>query len=545
VRLADRPYGIGRGLLASTLLVGLGLRLWQYLTGSALWLDELALVNGLISGPFTSLFDGPTDFAQLAPPGFLLVEWVAYRIGGHSELALRAWSLVMGCAALVSMAFAAREMVGIRHAWIATGLIAISTPLVFQSAQVKPYSSDTFFAATIIWLAARSLRDPSLALSRALIVVGLLAPWFALGTVFVLAGAGVVLLSRFWRVQSASERRTTMLVGAAWFASALTAVLLTRRLLDPIVMSWMREFWTGLFPVIPPRSVSDLLWPVNAVTDSLWTFLGLRGVRVFAVLLVLGAAAVWQRRPRDVWILVIPVMAGIGAAILRQYPFGERVSHWMAPILALLLAAPVAWVASRVRRQTLAGLVGGALVLVTPARTLARDPPPYVRDEIRPVIARLNTEARPGDLLYIHWNAWHSWQFYGHLVTPSVRIITGACQADYVRGYLRELDALRGAENAWVLVMRPQTPQTHEVMREYLATIGTLRDSLHSGGERTLPLHVVHLYRYDLSDSTRLASTDAERFPSAIAAPPPTRRCAWLTNMHRRGDSTFVVPTVD
>jgi hypothetical protein len=93
--------------------------------------------------------------------------------------------------------------------------------------------------------------------------------------------------------------------------------------------------------------------------------------------------------------------------------------------------------------------------------------------------------------------------------------------------------------------MRTQTPAIHELMRAYLGTIGTLADSLHSGRPGQQPLHVVHLYRYDLSDSTRLALTDAEKFPVSLPAPPPSARCDWLTNMYRRGDGRMVLRTVD
>jgi hypothetical protein len=540
---ADRPYRIGRFLLVATVLVGLGLRAWQYLSVPALWLDELALVNGLISGPFTGLFDGPADFAQVAPPGFLLVEWIANRVVDHSELALRAWAMVMGCGALVAMAYAARELVGVRFAWIATGLLALSTQLTFQSAQVKPYSADAFFAATIIWLAARALRDPSRALSRALIVVGLFAPWFALGTVFVLAGAGVVLVDRLWSTQSASQRRATIGVGIAWLLSALTCVLLTRQLLDPPVSDWLRAYWIDQFPPIPPRSLRDLLWPVLAVTGSLWTFLGLRRVSLFAIAMAVGAVALWRRRPRDVWMLVMPIAAGMVAAALQQYPFGERVSHWAAPIYALFLAAPVAHVASRVKRQTLVGLAGGFAILATPIWSLATGLPPYGRDEVRPAIAYLNAHAQPGDPLYLSWSAWHSWEFYGRGAPGSLTLVRGACRADSGRGYLRELDTLRGAESAWVLIMRPQTPDIHELMLGYLSTIGTVRDSVRTAPNRARALHVVHLYRVDLSDPTRLASTDAERFPAVIPETPPDRRCDWLTTMYRRGDGRYVVRT--
>ena len=101
------------------LLVGIALRSWQWLENYPLWIDELALANGLLRGSFAGLFDGPSDFAQIAPPGFLALEWLVSRAFPASDIALRLPSFVFSCAAIAATWSAARELVGERNAWVA------------------------------------------------------------------------------------------------------------------------------------------------------------------------------------------------------------------------------------------------------------------------------------------------------------------------------------------------------------------------------------------------------------------------------------------
>ena len=106
------PDRLGRILFAIVLTVGVGLRITQVGRNSPLWLDELALANGVLSGPLTALFDGAADFAQAAPPGFLVLEWFVNRVLPGCDLALRVPALIFGSAAIIATWMAAREVSG-------------------------------------------------------------------------------------------------------------------------------------------------------------------------------------------------------------------------------------------------------------------------------------------------------------------------------------------------------------------------------------------------------------------------------------------------
>jgi hypothetical protein len=185
----------------------------------------------------------------------------------------------------------------------------------------------------------------------------------------------------------------------------------------------------------------------------------------------------------------------------------------MAPIVALAVTALVPVLAGLVRqRAAAASLLLGAGLVASPVRTLLTAPPPFFRDDVRPIMTYLKSNAREGEPLYVYWGAWHAWQVYGRL-SPSMELIMGGCPRDYPRGHLHELDSMRGSPRAWILFTRVYDLPTQHLMLSYLDAIGVRQDSLSQtppDGDRS---SAVTLFSYDLSDTTRLSAASAASFP--------------------------------
>lgn len=533
----------GRRLFALVLIAGLALRAWQFLANHALWIDELALANGLLSGTFGQLFDGPGDFVQVAPPGFLVVEWALGRAVPGSDLMLRLPAFLSGCACLVATWFAAREAVGERDAWIAPGLLAVSGPLIFAGAQVKPYAADAFVAALLVALALRDRRLRSATSRRPLGLAGLVAPWFSFPAVFLL---GAVALT--WFVSALRDRirptRSDWTWIALWAASGAAVVLLSGRLLDDSGREWMHGYWEFAFAPVPPSSLSELLWPIRVVLEILWSELGFRLVSAFGALVAFGAFAAWRRQYTLALLLVAPFLAAVGASALRQYPFGARLAYWSVPLLALLLNVAMAPLASALRRRARHSALmtlPGALLLAVPLATLAGSPPSWAPDDIGPIVRHLQASRLPGDLVYVHTGAWHAWHRYGRRAAgDSLDVRLGSCPRDYPRGTLREFDTLRGSRRVWFLFARAQEGET-AFFRRYLDHIGIVQDSLVVDPPRSDITTSVELYRYDLGDPGRLAAPGADAFTIPDSAQTRLDGCRYWDPMLRRGDGTRVV----
>jgi predicted membrane-bound mannosyltransferase len=84
-----------RFVVAAILLIGILLRVRQYLTGRSLWADEAMLALNIVNRGFGGMFK-PLDYDQGAPIGFLLVEKLFNSILGKNELALRLFPLLVG-----------------------------------------------------------------------------------------------------------------------------------------------------------------------------------------------------------------------------------------------------------------------------------------------------------------------------------------------------------------------------------------------------------------------------------------------------------------
>ncbi|MCL4864636.1 MAG: hypothetical protein KJZ47_02005, partial [Gemmatimonadales bacterium] len=298
-RAADAPLRPGDRLpvvlLVGALLLGVLLRAWHYGANASLWLDELALANNIVPRSLPTLLTEPLDFAQVAPLGYLLllkgISWAA----GSGELALRLPAFLAGVAALPLTALLSRELLGLRHAWMPTLLVAVSTPLVFQAAQVKPYSGDVLLALALLLVAVRAARASAPPRLPALAALGIMAPWFSFPALFALAAAGLALLlgSRRWTGRAIAPGIGLVLV--LWAASGTIALAVAFTLVTEATSLFMQDFWSTGFPRIPPTSLADLLWPFTALTDLLRELGNFRGSRPLAVVTALGTLA-WAVR---------------------------------------------------------------------------------------------------------------------------------------------------------------------------------------------------------------------------------------------------------
>src|SRR5688572_8822545 len=93
--------------LVVLLSVGVAWRVARYLLQYPVWGDEAFLCLNFLTRDYTGLLR-ELDNYQVAPIGFLWLEYTAYLMGGASELVLRFFPMLAGCAALLLFARLAR-----------------------------------------------------------------------------------------------------------------------------------------------------------------------------------------------------------------------------------------------------------------------------------------------------------------------------------------------------------------------------------------------------------------------------------------------------
>ena len=528
-----RPgVAVSPALVAAVLAAaGIGLRLWQYLANSSLWIDEAALARNIIDRSPVELLQ-PLDYAQVAPPGFLLAEKAIITLLGSSEWALRLFPLLCGLFAIVLFwRIAARILTGWAVPY-AVGLIALGTPLIYFSSQVKQYSTDMAATVLVIWLVLWLRQGPS-DVRRTLVAagVGAVAAWFSHPAMLVLAGTGAALVVSSMTAGRREGYRSVLVVGTIWALSAGLAAALALRNEPPADRAYLEWFWVGGFMPLPPRTLDEAFWVWHRLTWLFGTFgTGLRRTNgglgypwspLFVLLAVTGVVALWRRQRETALILLGPVVVTLMAAALHAYPFTGRLLSFLLPVFLLATAAGAGHMLTKSPgRLQFASPALLALLVGSPVYAALAALPPERVEHLRPVMAEVAERRQGNDATYVFYGAGQAFMYYAPRFGLSRADFTlGQCSFRDMRVFLRDLDAFRGRPRVWIVATHSKLDAPElETMIDYLDSIGLRLDWIEVRATSNLTSAAAHAYLYDLSDANRLRASSSDDYPVPAAS---------------------------
>ena len=512
----------GSRFLTAVVVVAIALRAWTYLAGTSLWLDEILVTRNILGLSLGQLLTEPLYLDQVAPRGFLLAAKLSVLAFGETERALRLVAFLCAIASVfLFRRLAERTLDGLAVPF-ALVLFAIGVPFIKYGAEVKQYALDAT-ATMLLAVLALDLRRRDASTRRLVLVglVGFVVIWFSQASVLVMGGVGVALGIDWVMSRHRRAARALVVTMPLWAAASVLAIIVGLKSMTPSTRQFMDDFWTAGFLPLPFEPGTALRWLWQQVS-SIFGDVGLLRYEwpwLFCTVALLGYVRLWRERRETALIVGGPVLVTIIAAVAHQYPLRGRLIFFLVPLMLLALAAG----AERIRRgatrlsPTLGGLAIAAL-LVWPVVAFARAPIPYEIEHTRTILAHLQQNRRPGDVIHVFPLSRIGVLFYGEQygLKPS-EWTTAICDRSDTRAYVRDVDRYRGTPRVWVLSagvgpFRSARP----AVRGYLSTIGVKRDSL---VRRSLTMNEISLELYDLSDSTRLRAATADSFP---VAPMPT-----------------------
>jgi hypothetical protein len=486
-----------RWLTTVAVSVGVILRVVGYFRNRSLWFDEAALAVNIVERPVAGLFR-PLGFHQGAPLGFLVVEKFLTSVLGPSEFALRLFPLVCGLLTLFLAPFVARLYVRQSAVPFAVALVALNPALIYYSSEVKQYSTDALVTLLLLW-AFSALAESDLGGRRmaALAVIGSVAVWWSHPAVFLLAGAGIVLLMR-------SDMRKVVrvsLVLTAWAASFVTLYLVSLRHLanDQTLL----DFWGQYFPP-HPNGAHTLGWLFDVFSASMHDPGGL-AILPGMVLFVVGWAGLFRRNRWLGWIVFGTWVALLMAAFAHKYPLGGRLLLFAVPIVLLVVAEGMAVVCGRLPHGNLVEVAIACLILSVPTLNAIRGLSAARPDDIRPVIEYAKARAGPSDHWYVYFEAQPQMRYYSDIFGKPVQWQLGSDCGGDAGCYAREVDSLTGVSRAWIVfshvLVRDKTDD-RAILVEQLNKKGRCLEQFSSSG--------AHVYLYDLSISKELGAVKVE-----------------------------------
>ena len=481
-----------RWLTVTAISVGVVLRLLGYFRNRSLWFDEAALAVNLVERPLAGLFR-PLEFHQGAPVGFLVVEKSLTSVLGPSEFALRLLPLICGLLTVFLTAVVARFYVSRSAVPFAVALVAVNPSLIYFSSEVKQYSSDALVTLLLLCTFARLAEsDWSGRWMAALAAIGSVAIWFSHPAVFLVAGAGIVLL-----VSGRSDvRRIARLASVltAWGASLVLLYMVSLRHLanDHALL----DFWGQYFPP-NPTGAHTLMWLFDVFSASFHDPGGL-AVLPGMGLFIVGWAGLFRRNRTLGWIVFWSGVGLLLAAFAHKYPLGSRLLIFAVPILLLLVAEGLATVCDRLPHGNLVEVVVACLVLSLPALNAIRGVSGIRRDDIRPVIQYVNARAAPSDDWYVYFQAQPQMRYYSDVFGMSVKWKLGSDCGGDAACYARDVDSLIGGSRAWIIfshVLVRDGTDDRTILVALLNQKGRCLEEFSSGS--------AHAYLYDFSMSRK------------------------------------------
>ena len=439
--------------------VGIALRVYQFALNQSLWLDEVMLSLNITDRTFVQLLE-PLTHKQAAPPAFLWVERLAIASFGVSEFALRLFPLLSACASLVLFAVLCRRYLPATAAIVAVTVFATGDGLIYFSSEVKQYSTDVLCSVALMLLAMRVLdcekgptrRERMRSSLDHLAIGGAIAVWFSHGSVFILTAIGAMLAIMSIRDRRRLPMKSMLVIPAAWLSSFGVLYFVS---LDAILgESYFQDYFQHDFAPIPPTSLADLQWFMSKGAAVLSTAAGSLSLWLAIPLCLLGMVHNIRRRDSRVVLQVVPFLSFFLASSFGLYPAHGRLFLFLAPCVLMLLGDGLGALLrpDSSRRVKAIGCAAGGLLLVLSGlcgvSSMKGQPP---RQQVRQLLASVNKEREPDDLIYVHHRLRFHYEFYAtRLGLEPDRVVVGRVMiGNDTRTLESDLKALPASDRVW------------------------------------------------------------------------------------------------
>lgn len=483
--------------------VGIALRLIRYLYNPSLYFDESDIANDIIRTPFSEIILPSPDYAKAYPYLFIMIIKLLTHVFGNSEYVLRFFPLLSGIASLFLFYRVSKYFIDGKAMLIALGLFAVLDPLIFESSNLKPYSSDVFFTLSIyslaIYVQSKELNFPRIILFG---VFGAFIVWFSNPAVFVLAGLGGCLWVFSLSKKEWSKVGKLLIVYSIWIISFIVDYFLYIRNLQMNLNVNMKKLLVmeQAYMPIPPKSLADIKWFIDLFFSFFHYPVGMTLIGISVLAFFIGCVSMYSRKKRDFFLLISPALVTFLAAALHEFIFRDRFILFLIPSILLIIAEGAEYIRSRtIDSSKIIAVIFLSLLFFHPLTiSVYRAIKPLPVENMRPVLKYVKDNWQKGDVLYVHYFAQYPFEYYSkyypnpYTFDESEYIIGIAPRGWYriwkkmdvskyygpevsveqsnmeiFRIYARDLDQLKGHRRVWVLFTR-YTPKDSIVEEKFI-----------------------------------------------------------------------------
>lgn len=339
MRFSNIEEKLYKWLAFAAIAAGIFVRVAVYVQNRNLMIDEANVARNLYERSFAELAM-PLSYEQYAPPVFLWITKLFTTIINYGEPALRLFPLLAGIVSLFILHTILKKLGAGKSAWYALALMAVGYIFIRYSSELKQYMGDVLIILSLILLALKiTIREtPARKFAIIWILIGSLAVWASMPSVFVLAGIGLY----YWLDGNGikSFKTTAMLVGISTVWVVQFAFYYITILKDQANSAYLQNFHMDYFLYATPGNKEELQHNWNVVNGLIneaggFTFLA----NAFHILcIIIGIIASIRTKDKRILLILVPLASVILAAALNQYSLIPRVALFTMPLILILVA---------------------------------------------------------------------------------------------------------------------------------------------------------------------------------------------------------------
>ncbi|MBF0385041.1 MAG: glycosyltransferase family 39 protein [Candidatus Omnitrophica bacterium] len=334
----------------------------------SLWLDEAWVAMDILSRPFIDIVLQVYTFQDFSRPPllFLIISKLFVNFLGNHEMSLRFLPFLSSIVSLLIFYRLLNKYVDRRLIIFGLILISFCGYAVRYSVELKQYSTDLLAGLVVLSLSDLLRRKEIWALEVELIgIVFSAIMLFSNAAIFVIAG---VLVTYF--ISACINRDNEKIRGFLFLFIIVISVfiLIYKFSLEGMVNSdKLTGYWSSYF--LPEGSfIKKMEWLKDSVISMFLKPLGINWPVLGLGLFSLGLLRLFKKDKTSFFVFILPFILVMAAAIIRKYPFGDRLVLFLVPFLIIMILNGIEFLMNKSRFFYVLALIAVFLLIIYPVK---------------------------------------------------------------------------------------------------------------------------------------------------------------------------------
>ena len=398
----------------------LTLAIINFFYNRSIWLDEAFLALNIIERNYLELLK-PLGYNQIAPIGYLWFEKLIGSIFGYKEWALRLYAFLTFLGSLYFLYHIVIRFFKDRFlAWFVLALFVSFRPVLYFSAEIKPYMGDAFWGLFLWYLYLKIPDDKTnKKLLYSFAVSAVLAVWFSTVSVFFVVSIGLHYLLFQIQIKNQSNRIILenfnpyfLLAAGLWLVSLLSNYFFIVK--DNPVRENLKQYWNYYFmPSLYDAAAWDFIY--NRLKQFFRYKTLIPEYHLFLILLFLGIAFLIATKKYGALVFsTVPLGVNLVLSYFKIFPFGDRLLIYATPSFALIIGYALYYLYKLFhQRKYLIPLA--YLLLIIPfyeSFIVLKKQFPLEYEEIKVGLKHINDNIKPGQQVYVYYASYVAFTYY-------------------------------------------------------------------------------------------------------------------------------------